>query len=111
ERFMFRTGGDTSIRGYAFESIGVTRGAATVGGRLYALASIEAVHWVTDTWGVAAFYDAGNAADRVSDMKPLAQGAGVGARLRTPLGPLRIDLAYGERIRAFRLHLSLGVIF
>ena len=44
-------------------------------------------------------------------MKPLAQGAGFGARLRTPLGPVRIDLAYGERTREVRLHLSLGVIF
>jgi translocation and assembly module TamA len=111
ESFLFRTGGDTSIRGYAFESIGVTQGAATVGGKLFALANIEAVHWVTETWGVAAFYDAGNAADRVADMKPLAQGAGFGARLRTPLGPVRIDLAYGERTREVRLHLSLGVIF
>jgi translocation and assembly module TamA len=111
ESFLFRTGGDTTIRGYAFESIGVARGAAVVGGRVFGLASAEAQHWLGERFGVAVFYDVGNAAARLSEMKPLAQGAGVGARVRTPLGPVRVDLAWGERTRQVRLHLSLGVNF
>ena len=111
ESFLFRTGGDTSIRGYAYQSIGVNKGAAVTGGRMYALASVEATRWVNERWGIAAFYDAGNAADRVSDLRDAAQGAGFGARVRTPLGPVRVDIAYGEKSNQVRLHLSLGVNF
>lgn len=111
ESFLFRTGGDTSIRGYAFQSIGVPKGAAITGGRMYALASVEATRWVNERWGIAAFYDVGNAADRVSDLGPAVQGAGFGVRVRTPLGPVRVDIAYGERSEEVRLHLSLGVNF
>jgi translocation and assembly module TamA len=111
ESFLFRTGGDTSIRGYAYQSIGVKKGAAVTGGRMYALASVEATRWVNERWGIAAFYDAGNAGDRVSDLRDAAQGAGFGARVRTPLGPVRVDIAYGEKSEQVRLHLSLGVNF
>jgi translocation and assembly module TamA len=111
ESFLFRTGGDTSIRGYGFQSIGVNKGAAVTGGRMYALASIEATRWVNERWGIAAFYDVGNAADTVSDLRDVAQGAGFGARVRTPLGPVRVDIAYGDRSKDVRLHLSLGVNF
>ncbi len=111
ESFLFRTGGDTSIRGYAYQSIGVNKGAAVTGGRMYALASVEATRWVNERWGIAAFYDAGNAADRVADLRDAAQGAGFGARVRTPLGPVRVDIAYGEKSEQVRLHLSLGVNF
>ncbi|MCA3150084.1 MAG: BamA/TamA family outer membrane protein, partial [Rhodocyclaceae bacterium] len=85
--------------------------AAVTGGRMYALASVEATRWVNERWGIAAFYDAGNAGDRVSDLRDAAQGAGFGARVRTPLGPVRVDIAYGEKSEQVRLHLSLGVNF
>jgi len=111
ESFLFRLGGDTSIRGYPYQSIGVAKGAAVTGGRLYALGSVEATRWVDERWGVAVFYDAGNAVDRIGDMDPVAQGAGLGLRARTPLGPVRVDVAYGELSKKVRLHLSLGVYF
>ena len=111
QSFLFRTGGDTTIRGYAYETIGVSREGAIVGGRLFALGSAEAIHWVSDLWGLAAFYDVGNAANGLSEMKPLLQGAGFGARIRSPLGPLRVDIAYGESTRQVRLHLSIGASF
>lgn len=107
---LFRTGGDTTVRGYAFDSLGPRIGDATVGGRYYAIGSAEVVRWVADTWGIAAFVDAGNAADRVPDLKPV-YGYGVGARLRTPIGPMRLDVAYGEATRTLRLHLSVGLSF
>jgi translocation and assembly module TamA len=107
---LFRTGGDTTVRGYAFDSLGPRIGDATVGGRYYAIGSAEVVRWVADTWGIAAFVDAGNAADRVPDLKPV-YGYGVGARLRTPIGPMRLDVAYGEATRTVRLHLSVGLSF
>jgi translocation and assembly module TamA len=108
--FLFRTGGDTTVRGYAFESLGVQQGSAVVGGRYMAVASVEAVHWVNRTWGVAAFVDAGNAKDEVADLDP-AFGYGIGARLRTPIGPFRLDLAYGQETKRVRVHFSVGLSF
>jgi translocation and assembly module TamA len=108
--FLFRTGGDTTVRGYAFESLGVKDGNAVVGGRYLAVASIEYTHWIAESWGLAAFVDAGNAADTVSGLKP-AYGVGVGARARTPIGPLRFDVAYGEETNSFRIHFSFGYTF
>jgi translocation and assembly module TamA len=107
---LFRTGGDTSVRGYAFESLGVKNGDAIVGGRYYALASAEAIHYFTPDWGAAVFVDAGNANDDLSSFRP-ALGYGAGARIRTPIGPLRIDVAYGQDTHDVRLHLSVGLTF
>ena len=107
---LFRTGGDTTVRGYAFDSLGVKLGNATVGGRYYAVGSAEAIRWIGEAWGLAAFIDAGNATDSPSDFHP-AIGYGVGARIRTPLGPFRVDLAYGRDAHEVRLHFSVGLSF
>lgn len=108
--FLFRTGGDQTVRGYAFESLGVQQNGAIVGGRRLLVGSAEYIFWVTDNWGIAAFADAGDAWD--SGVKPdLAQGYGLGARFRTPIGPVRADLAYGERTGELRLHFSVGYAF
>jgi translocation and assembly module TamA len=108
--YLFRTGGDQTVRGYAFDSIGVQEGGATVGGRYLTVASAEYIHWLTPEWGAAAFVDAGNAFDDLSERKPKI-GYGVGARWRSPIGPFRIDLAYGADIKQFRLHFSAGFSF
>jgi len=108
--FLFRTGGDTTVRGYAFESLGVQQESAIVGGRYYALASAEYNHWITPSLGLAAFVDAGNAADQLRDLH-LALGYGIGGRLRTPIGPFRLDLAYGQEDHRVRIHFSVGLAF
>lgn len=108
--FLFRTGGDTTVRGYEFESLGVKQGSAIVGGRYYAVASAEVVHWFAESWGIAAFVDAGNATDTPSQLDPVL-GYGVGARLRTPIGPFRLDVAYGQETKAVRVHFSVGLSF
>jgi translocation and assembly module TamA len=108
--FLFRTGGDTTVRGYAFESIGVREGDAIVGGRYVAVASVEATHWVGPNWGVAVFVDAGDAWDDRGAFDP-ALGYGVGGRVRTPIGPIRVDVAYGQRVHKARLHFSIGYTF
>ncbi len=108
--FLFRTGGDTTVRGYAFESLGVKQGSAIVGGRYYAVASAEVVHWIDASWGIAAFVDAGNATDTASQLDPVV-GYGVGARLRTPIGPFRLDIAYGQEAKSVRVHFSVGLSF
>ncbi len=107
---LFRTGGDTTVRGYAFESLGVQTPNAVLGGRFYGLASAEAVYWAWENVGLAAFVDAGNAVENVEDFR-FALGYGVGGRARTPAGPLRLDVAYGQDTRQFRIHFSFGVTF
>ena len=108
--FLFRTGGDQTVRGYAFESLGVRQGDAIVGGRRFVVASTEYTHWFGESWGIAAFADAGNAWDGDSELQA-AIGVGVGARFRTPIGPIRADLAYGAETQALRLHFSVGYSF
>ncbi len=108
--YLFRTGGAGSVRGYAYQSLGIKEGAATVGGRYLAIASAEVTHWLDEDWGVAAFVDAGDAVDSLQDVR-LALGYGLGARWRSPAGPLGVDLAYGERTRGFQLHFSLAIPF
>ena len=59
---------------------------------------------------MAAFVDSGNAADKIDEFK-FATGYGVGARVKTPIGPLRLDLAYGKEAREVRIHFSAGLAF
>ena len=108
--YLFRTGGSSSVRGYAYQSLGVADGDATVGGRYLGVFSAEATHWLDDDWGIAAFVDAGDAVDSRQDLKP-AVGYGLGARWRSPAGPLGVDLAYGQRSNEFHLHFSLAIPF
>jgi translocation and assembly module TamA len=107
---LFRTGGDTTVRGYAFNSLGVQNGDAIVPGRYYVVASAEAIHWIREAWGVAAFVDAGNAMDSLNGIH-LALGYGAGLRVRTPLGPFRLDVAYGQDVHKVRMHFSIGISF
>jgi translocation and assembly module TamA len=107
---LFRTGGDQSVRGYAYNSLGVAENGAIVGGTVVAVMSAELVYQVTPQWGAAVFTDAGNAADSWRDFR-LQRGTGVGARWRSPIGPINIDVAYGHQTRKPRLHFSVGYGF
>jgi len=108
--FLFRTGGDQTVRGYAYQSLGVAEGNAVVGGRYLGIVSAEYVHWLSDTWGAAVFVDAGNATDTLDNPTPV-YGYGTGARWKTPIGPLNFDLAYGHEVRKMRIHFSMGFNF
>jgi len=108
--FLFRTGGDRTVRGYAFESLGVRQGDAIVGGRYLVVGSAEYTRWISADWGAAVFVDTGDAFDNPRSMR-LALGYGVGARWRSPVGPFRADVAYGELTKRLRLHFSVGFTF
>lgn len=108
--YLFRAGGDNSVRGYGYQELGVKEGNATVGGRYLATASAEYQYWFRPTWGAAVFYDAGNAADSLGGIHPKS-GYGVGARYKSPVGPINVDVAYGHAVRKARLHFSLGFTF
>ncbi|HSM22580.1 MAG TPA: BamA/TamA family outer membrane protein, partial [Rubrivivax sp.] len=60
-------------------------------------------------WG-AIFVDAGNAANGFDELD-LFLGAGVGLRWRSPVGPLRLDWAWGREVGDWRLHFSVGIAF
>jgi translocation and assembly module TamA len=109
----FRAGGDDSVRGYAFRSLAPQIAGVDVGGRVLATGSLEVAHPVSaalpSVWW-AAFVDAGRAAQRWGDWRA-AWGAGLGLRWRSPVGPLRVDAAYGEEVKQWRLHLSVGIAF
>lgn len=111
---LFRTGGDEAVRGYAYQSLGPTQAdGSAVGGRLLATGSVELARPFSarlPAWWGAAFVDAGNASTSWRNLDPV-YGYGVGVRWRSPVGPLRIDLAYGEALRRLRLHLSVGITF
>ncbi|MGH8500845.1 MAG: autotransporter assembly complex protein TamA, partial [Methylococcales bacterium] len=102
----FYAGGDHSIRGYGYREIGEGVG-AIVGGQHIAVASIEFEHMFTPSWGAAAFVDAGDAFD---EQFKTNVGVGLGLRWRSPVGPIRFDLARGlnEPDQSIRLHISLG---
>ena len=107
---LFRAGGTGSVRGYAYQSLGVNQDAGVTGGIVMTTASAEYVHWLTQTWGVAAFVDVGDAADKLTDLS-LKQGAGFGVRYKTPAGPIAVDLAYGRQTHKLRLDFSIGIAF
>ncbi|MDX1376161.1 MAG: autotransporter assembly complex family protein [Burkholderiales bacterium] len=109
-RYLFRTGGSTTVRGYAYDSLGVDIGGAVTGGRVLGVASVEYVHMFTAEYGVAAFVDAGDAADS-SRAFELKLGYGLGARYRSPIGPISLDIAYGRDVRDYRVHFAVGYAF
>lgn len=108
--FLFKTGGDQTVRGYPFQGLGVAEGNAIVGGRYLAVGGVEYTHWLTPKWGAAMFYDVGDAAD---DPAALAwvEGYGLGARWRSPVGPIHLDVAYGEAVAKYRVHFAMGFNF
>lgn len=106
----FFAGGDQSIRGFGYNEVGVgSNGVAALGGKHLAVAGVEVDHYFGKRWGMAAFVDAGDAFNAFDAMAP-AVGAGLGLRWRSPVGPVRLDLAHGfdSREQAWRIHLRIG---
>ncbi len=86
-------GGQNSVRGYDFESLGETNSAGeVVGGKHLVTTSLEYEHPVVDKISGAVFVDAGNAFDDPAHIG-MQVGAGVGVRYKSPIGPIRVDLA------------------
>lgn len=105
----FFAGGDNSVRGYDFETLGpVNEDGEVIGGSRIFTASIEYERAVRERWSVAFFADTGNAFD--DSNIDLHTGIGIGARWQSPLGPIRIDIArpLDGLDRDLRLHINLG---
>ena len=113
---LFLTGGDTSVRGYAFRSVGnELANGATAAGRYLAAGSVEwqrpiVINDKLSDWESSVFIDAGAVADKPSALRAKV-GIGAGVRWKSPVGPLQIDVAYGVAVKKLRLHLSVGFTF
>ena len=121
----FYAGGDRSIRGYEWREVGprITRyeedgdgnlretGYLATGARNVLTASVEYERYFYGNWGAAVFVDSGSAFDGSSP--DWHTGVGIGARFRSPVGPVKVDLARGldDPDSPFTVGLSIGAEF
>jgi translocation and assembly module TamA len=106
----FYAGGDRSVRGYTYQSLGPKDSNGNViGGKNLWVGSLELEYAITRNWSVAGFYDAGNAFNNLANLQ-LAQGAGLGVRYYTPAGPVRVDFARQINVEhaGYQIHISIG---
>ena len=108
--WLFRVGGANSVRGYEFQSIGIEQNGAVTGGEVEATGSIEYQHPFAPSWRWAAFVDAGDAARNWQDFSP-KRGYGMGVRWLSPVGSIAADLAFGEPVQQWRMHIAIGLAF
>jgi outer membrane protein insertion porin family len=123
ERFF--AGGDTTIRGFAVDSVGapetITPQGFPRGGNGLLILNAELRIPVWKDFGAALFSDGGNVFERVTDFDPseLRGSVGFGVRYRSPIGPIRVDLGFkmdrrliaGELEKRTALHFSIGQAF
>jgi translocation and assembly module TamA len=92
----FFAGGDRSIRGYPYQTVGPRQlfegdtEAKVIGGKELLVGSAEYEYYFTPTWGAATFVDVGDAFS--GNNFDLKIGAGFGLRWRSPVGLVRVDL-------------------
>ncbi|WP_232522408.1 autotransporter assembly complex protein TamA [Marinimicrobium alkaliphilum] len=104
----FFAGGDASVRGYSYKSLGPTNDEGEViGGNHMLVGSVEYDYRFRPSWAAAVFMDAGNAFND-SDFT-VKRSAGVGVRWISPIGPIRVDVARAlDDEGGWQLHLSMG---
>lgn len=105
----FFAGGDNSIRGYGYEEISPKdESGFLTGGQYMATASLEYQYRVVGNWWIATFVDYGDSWISTPDWK---RGAGIGVRWASPVGPVRLDFAWGFDANPgdeFKVHFTLG---
>jgi outer membrane protein insertion porin family len=123
ERFF--AGGDTTIRGFALDTVGAPNTISATGfprgGNALLVMNGELRVPVWKDFGAAVFVDGGNVFDRATefDLGELRGSVGVGVRYRSPIGPIRFDIGFktdrreigGELERRRALHFSIGQAF
>ena len=92
-QLRFFAGGDRSIRGYGYQTIGPRNAQGLViGGRDLLVASATFEHYFLPKWGVALFADGGDAFNG-SDFR-MHQAVGFGLRWISPVGPVRVNFGF-----------------
>lgn len=119
--YLFYSGGGGTVRGQPFESLGVeviqgAEGPVKTGGMSIATLTAETRIQVREKIGVAIFADAGRVWSEGGwqGESGWQAGAGAGIRYRTPIGPLRFDVAGpvgGDTGEGMQLYLGLGQAF
>lgn len=115
--YLFFSGGGNSVRGQPYQSLGIPVGTDDLrGGRSYLAVSTELRANITDTIGVVAFADAGHISDDslFGGDGDWHAGAGLGLRYKTPIGPLRLDVAgpiSGNTGDGVQIYLGIGQAF
>ncbi len=112
--YLFYSGGAGTVRGQGYQSLGATPAAASQGGQAFAGLSTELRWSVTDTLGLVGFVDAGFVGQDGFDQGQVHTGAGLGVRYKTPLGPIRFDIAApvsGPGGDGVQLYLGIGQSF
>ena len=123
ERFF--AGGDTTIRGYALDTVGapatISPEGFPIGGNATVILNAELRAPVWRDVGAAFFVDAGNvfASTTDFDLTNLLGAVGFGLRYRSPIGPIRLDLGFkldrrelgGKLESRTALHFSIGQAF
>lgn len=105
----FTTGGQDSVRGFDSNALGeLDEYGEVVGAKNLIVTSLEYEHPVTEKLSAAVFADAGSAFNDWGDYK-VNVGAGLGVRYKSPLGPVRLDLAVPkDDTKDFHFYFSLG---
>lgn len=99
----FTAGGATSVRGYAFQSLGP--------GKYLATGSIEFQQRVYGDFYLGAFYDVGNAFNQPKKISPLLNSAtGLGVIWDSPVGNLELSIArtLGPNKPRYSVQFSMG---
>lgn len=112
----YYTGGGGTVRGYRYQTAGPMRGENPTGGSYLAEVSAEIRLRITEDLGFVPFIDGGNVYDTLDDLGDgLLWGGGAGLRYATPIGPLRLDVAFPFEQRstddAFQVYVSVGQAF
>lgn len=113
----FFAGGGGSVRGYEFRSLGPKIAGQPIGGRSLIEGALEARLRVTDTIGIVPFVDAGMAFEQSypSFDETVRWAAGLGVRYHTPIGPLRLDVAFplnpGPGDNRYAIYIGIGQAF
>jgi translocation and assembly module TamA len=106
----FFAGGDRSVRGFALNSLSPKVDGKTVGGQNLLTGTAEVERALPRNFGVAAFYDIGNAFDHFGDR--LESAAGLGLRYHIAVASLGVDVAQPLSVSANpRLHLYISTLF
>lgn len=103
------SGGDQSVRGYQYQSLGPKNDNGDVeGGKHVMSAGVEYDFNIANNWKLALFTDVGNAFNDWVDYK-LNRSVGAGIRWLSPIGPIRFDVASAlDDDNRLRLHITMG---